>query len=98
MDFIQKAKGTIKLGINLKNWKGDGTNTYSPINSSITSRNHIDISFLGSILKNGRGDASTLQYYLLKERMVPFLKSNRKSALGHNTYSYHLQIHDLQSF
>jgi tryptophan halogenase len=93
MDFIKKAKGTIKLGINLKNWKGDGTNTYSPINSSITSRNHIDISFLGSILKNGRGDASTLQYYLLKERMVPFLKSNRKSALGHNTYSYHFDGH-----
>ena len=32
MDFIKKAKGTIKLGINLKNWKGDGNNKYSPIN------------------------------------------------------------------
>ena len=98
MDLIKKSKGTIKLGINLKNWKGDGTQIYSPINASLTERNHIDISFLGSKLKYGRGDVSSLDYHLLEDRYVPFLKSNRKSALGVHSYSYHFDGHEIGKY
>ena len=103
IDMLKKTKGTIKLGIKLKNWRGDGRYIYSPINASMTSHNHIDIAFFGSILKNGRGDMASLQYHLLENRITPFSKKTKRGetgelTLGHNTYSYHFDGYEVGKY
>jgi hypothetical protein len=74
MDFLRKTKGTIKLGINLKNWKGDGSQIYSPFYGSPTDVDYVDTAALGSILKYGRADYSSIFSWLMDSNTTRFKK------------------------
>ena len=89
IDFLRKTKGTIKLGINFKNWKGDGTNKYSPIHASETDGQSIDAAFLASILKYGRGDMSSLHALLMDDNLGTFVKNGSKIVQGLGNHAYH---------
>ena len=89
IDFLRKSKGTLKLGIRLDNWKGDGKYIYSPIIGSFTQLKTTDTAFLGSILENGRGDMSSIVYYWLENRMTPFLKDKKSTPILPGSYTYH---------
>lgn len=89
IDFLRKTKGTIKLGIRLQNWKGDGSYIYSPFHGSPTDSQSIDSTFLGSILKYGRGDYSSLHSWFMDDMVTNFKKDGRLYKPVFNNYSYH---------
>ena len=45
LDFLRKTKATLKLGINLKDWNGIGTQFYSPVEPTDSSLGSIDSDF-----------------------------------------------------
>jgi tryptophan 6-halogenase len=45
-DFVDSVDGTIKLGIRHKNWTGDGSDYYAPLDGSNTSQQNPDLDFL----------------------------------------------------
>jgi tryptophan halogenase len=89
IDFLRKTKGTIKLGINLVNWKGDGTNIYSPFHGSPTDTQPIDTTFLGAILKHNNSDLSSMHSWMLKDKLTTFKKVNGRIVQGFQNHSYH---------
>ena len=89
LDFLRKTKGTIKLGINFKNWKGDGTNKYSPIHASETDSEFMDTAFLGAIVRYGRGDYSSLHALLMEDNLGTFKKENGRIVQGLGNHTYH---------
>ena len=88
-EFLRKTKGTIKMAINLKNWRGDNSNFYSPIHASSTHGQPYDTAFLGSILKYGRADMSSMHSWLLEDGLTTYDKSYRKILPGLASHSYH---------
>jgi tryptophan halogenase len=89
IDFLSKTKGTLKLGINLKNWKGDGTQIYSPFDSSTTSTSHIDSALYGSCLKYNRADYSSLHSWLMDNKLTTFRNEYGRIKPGLDNHSYH---------
>ena len=89
IDFLKKTKGTIKLGIKLKNWRGDGSHIYSPIHSTNTADKPVDTEYFASILKYGRGDLSSLHSLLLEDNLTTFKKQNGRIVQGLGNHSYH---------
>ena len=89
MDFLRKTKATLKLGIRLKNWKGDGKETYSPFIGSRTTDTAIDSTFLSSILKYDRGDYSSFFSLMMDDKIVPFKKEGTRVVSNIHGYSYH---------
>ena len=90
MDFLRKTKGTIKLGINLKNWKGDGSSIYSPFYGSPTDANSVDTTTLGSILKYDRADYSSIFSWLMDGNKTTFRKDYDGRIRPHfQHHSYH---------
>jgi hypothetical protein len=90
IDFLRKTKGTIKLGINLVNWKGDGTQIYSPFHGSPTDTKSIDTAFYGAILKHNRGDMASMHSWMLRDRLTTFKKDiNGRIVQHYQNHSYH---------
>lgn len=89
IDFLRKTKGTLKLGINLIDWKGDGTQIYSPFHGSPTDTKVVDTAFLGSILKYGRGDLSSIHSWMLRDKLTTFRKDGNRIVQGFQNHSYH---------
>jgi hypothetical protein len=89
IDFLRKTKGTIKLGINLVNWKGDGTQIYSPFHGSPTDTQSIDTAFYGAILKYNRGDMASMHSWMLKNKLTTFKKEGTRIVQGFQNHSYH---------
>jgi tryptophan halogenase len=89
IDFLRKTKGTLKLGINLKNWKGDGTQIYSPFHGSPSESANTDTIFFGSILKYGRSDYASLHSMMLDDKLTTFRKEGGRILKGMDNHSYH---------
>ena len=89
LDFLRKTKATLKMAINMKNWKGDGTSYYSPFHGSPTDGHPIDTAMLGSILKHGRSDYSSLHSWMLDDGLTTFRKVNGRIVQGLENHSYH---------
>jgi tryptophan halogenase len=98
IDFLRKTKGTIKLGINLVNWKGDGTQIYSPFHGSPTDTKSIDTAFLGSILKYDRGDMASMHSWMLNDKLTTFRKQNGRIVQGFQNHSYHFDGVEVGNF
>lgn len=52
-EFMDETDSTIKLGIRHKNWRGDGTSYYAPLDGSPTSGANPDVEFLKHLHKYG---------------------------------------------
>jgi tryptophan halogenase len=90
IDFLRKTKGTIKLAITMKNWKGDGTQIYSPVAGSPTGTHPVDTAFYGAILKYNRSDFSSFDSLMLEDKLTPFKKDRTgRISAGLEQYSYH---------
>jgi len=99
-DFIKKTKGTVKLGIRLKNWKGDGKHYYSPFHASPTDNWPVDVAFLASILKygEGKGDMSSMHRNILEDGLVGFGIRNGQLEKAFDRYSYHFDGHEVGKY
>ncbi len=90
MEFLRRTKGTLKLGIRLQNWKGDGSYMYSPFHGSPTDTQSIDTTFFGSIIKYGRGDYSSLHSWLMDDKMTTYRKDfNGRFVPAFQNHSFH---------
>ncbi len=90
IDFLRKTKGTLKLGIRLQNWKGDGSYIYSPFHGSPTDTQSIDTTFFGSIIKYNRGDYSSLHSWLMDDKLTTFRKDfNGRFVPAFTNHSFH---------
>ena len=90
IDFLRKTKGTLKLGIKLQNWKGDGSYMYSPFHGSPTDTQSIDTTFYGSIIEHGRGDYSSLHSWLMDDNMSTYRKDfNGRYVPAFTNHSFH---------
>jgi len=89
IDFLRKTKGTIKLGINLVDWKGDGTQIYSPFHGSPTDTKSIDTAFLGAIMKYNRSDMASMHSWMLNDKLTTFRKEGGRIVQGFQNHSYH---------
>ena len=98
IDFLRKTKGTIKLGINLVNWKGDGTQIYSPFHGSPTDTKSIDTTFFGAIMKYNRGDMASMHSWMLNDKLTTFRKQNGRIVQGFQNHSYHFDGVEVGNF
>jgi tryptophan halogenase len=98
IDFLRKTKGTIKLGINLVNWKGDGTQIYSPFHGSPTDTKSIDTAFFGAIMKYNRGDMASMHSWMLNDKLTTFRKQNGRIVQGFQNHSYHFDGVEVGNF
>ena len=90
IDFLRKTKGTLKLGIRLQNWKGDGSYIYSPFHGSPTDTQSVDTTFFGSIIKYNRGDYSSLHSWLMDDKMTTYRKDfNGRYVPAFTNHSFH---------
>ncbi|NBU82340.1 MAG: hypothetical protein EBS55_11905, partial [Flavobacteriaceae bacterium] len=90
IDFLRKTKGTLKLGIRLQNWKGDGSYMYSPFHGSPTDTQSVDTTFFGSIIKHSRGDYSSLHSWLMDDKMTTYRKDfNGRYVPAFTNHSFH---------
>jgi hypothetical protein len=89
IDFLRKTKGTIKLGIRLENWKGDGGYFYSPFHGSPTYTAPMDYAMLGAILKYGRADYSSLHTWMMEDGLTTFQKNGSRISQMFQNHSYH---------
>ena len=70
VDFLKKTKATLKLAINLKNWKGDGSYMYSPLYTTPSNRAPIDKVFYASIYKYGKSDMGSINSWILEDNIA----------------------------
>jgi len=84
IDFLNKTKSTLKLGIRLKDWNGDGTEFLSPVQPTETTLSSIDTHALVSHVLGNYADSSP-SGYLMDNEYSTYTKSGN-TIFGH---SYH---------
>jgi tryptophan halogenase len=89
LDFLRKTKATLKLGIRMENWRGDGTSMYSPFAPSMTINHVHDNLLLHYIKTQGRGDLASIHSLLLENNQTTFRKVNGRIVSGFDNHSYH---------
>jgi tryptophan halogenase len=103
IDFLKKTKGTLKLAINLKNWKGDGSYMYSPLYTTPTTRAPIDRVFLSSILKYGKSDMGSINSWILEDNLSTYNKNHKPPMLPNSGqdicgHAYHFDGHEVGKY
>jgi tryptophan halogenase len=94
LDFLYETEATLKLGINLKDWDGIGTQFYSPVQPSNTTMNSVDFDFLTSLYKGNYEDSSQ-SGYLMANGLSGYFKNKNNTSSG---YSYHFDAHKVGQY
>ena len=84
IDFLNKTKSTLKLGIRFKDWNGDGKEFLSPVQPTETTISSVDTHVLVSHILGDYADSSP-SGYLMNNDLSTYSKSGR-TIMGH---SYH---------
>ena len=84
IDFLNKTKSTLKLGIRFKDWNGDGNEFLSPVQPTETTISSVDTHVLISHILGDYADSSR-SGYLMHNDLSTYSKSGR-TIMGH---SYH---------
>jgi flavin-dependent dehydrogenase len=94
IDFLYNTEATLKLGINLKDWDGIGTQFYSPVQPSETTMQNVDFDFVAS-LYNGNYVDSSQSGYLMSKGLSGYFQNKRNVTSG---YSYHFDAHKVGQY
>jgi tryptophan halogenase len=84
IDFLNKTKSTLKLGIRFKDWNGDGKDFLSPVQPTETTISSVDTHVLVSHILGDYADSSP-SGYLMNNDLSTYSKTGR-TIMGH---SYH---------
>ena len=84
IDFLNKTKSTLKLGIRFKDWNGDGKEFLSPVQPTETTISSVDTHVLVSHILGDYADSSP-SGYLMNNDLSTYSKSG-STIMGH---SYH---------
>jgi tryptophan halogenase len=94
IDFLKNTEATIKLGINLKDWNGVGTQFYSPLQPTESSASSLDLDMMTALYK-GNYYESAETGYLMSIGYSPYHKNKKESIMG---YSYHFDAHKVGEY
>ena len=92
-EFLYETESTLKLGINLKNWNGTGTQFYSPIQPTETNMAGIDVDLLVSHTFGNYYDSSISGYLMANEYST--YSNSSKTISGH---AYHFDAHKVGQY
>jgi hypothetical protein len=93
-EFLYETESTLKLGINLKDWDGIGTQFYSPVQPTETTMSSIDTDLLVSMFKGNYYDSSP-SGHLMAEGYSTFNANKKDTTAGH---SYHFDAHKVGQY
>ena len=94
IEFARKTNATIKLGIDCKNWNGDGKSFFEPLQPTQTFPDNIDIDFLLATVYAESHMASPTGP-MWENSKVPFYSTNFNPTGG---YSYHFDAHKVGQY
>ena len=89
IEFLNKTKSTLKLGIRFKDWNGVGTEFLSPVQPSETNLHSIDTHLLVSHILGDYSNASP-SGYLMNKNLSSYISKDGKNIFGH---AYHFDAH-----
>jgi hypothetical protein len=92
-EFLYETESTLKLGINFKDWNGVGTQFYSPVQPSETTRGSVDTHVLVSHALGNYFDSSP-SGYLMANGYSTYANSGN-TVYGH---SYHFDAHKVGQY
>jgi len=92
-EFLYETDSILKLGINFKNWNGNGTQFYSPIQPTDTTMASVDSHLLASHILGNYYDSST-SGYLMANGYSTYANSGH-TVHGH---SYHFDAHKVGKY
>lgn len=98
-EFMKETKALPKLGINFKNWTGDGSSFVSPLEGTVSSGNFIDSNLYGCILNDMPIEYSAKSSFLaLKDKTNFILKNNTVNFYEYGMHALHLDTHLTSNF
>ena len=93
-EFAEKTNASIKLGINCKDWNGDGKSFFEPLQPTHTFSDVVDIDFLlASVYADSYLGSPTGAMW--ENNKVPFYSINFNPTGG---YSYHFDAHKVGQY
>lgn len=92
-EFLYETESTLKLGINFKDWNGAGTQFYSPVQPTETTRGSIDTHLLVSHVLGNYYDSSPSGYLMHNEYSTYANSGN--TVHGH---AYHFDAHKVGQY
>jgi tryptophan halogenase len=97
MEFLKRTSATIKLGINLKNWNGDGKNFLEPLQPTSTANQSFDIDYhLAAVY--GEPHLASPTGILWDESIVPFYSSSSDNIMDGGGFAYHFDAHKVGEY
>ena len=93
-EFVEKTNATVKLGINCKDWNGDGKSFFEPLQPTQTFPDSVDIDFLLASTYAESYQASPTGP-MWEHNKVPFYSTNFNPTGG---YSYHFDAHKVGQY
>jgi len=96
-EFLKRANGTIKLGINVKDWNGDGKNFLEPLQPTSTVNQNIDIDFhLASLY--GESYLASATGVVWQDNLVPFYTGSNNNILDNGGHAYHFDAYKVGQY
>ncbi len=93
-EFAEKTNATIKLGLDCRNWNGDGKSFFEPLQPTQTFPDSVDIDFLlASVYADSHLASPTGPMW--EHNKVPFYSINFNPTGG---YSYHFDAHKVGQY
>ena len=89
MDFLIKTWALPKIGILFKNWSGDNSSFFSPLEGSTTANKNLDASLFYHLLNDLNLSKSSISGHYFENNIVPYYIEN--NTLKWDYYkSYHI--------
>lgn len=97
IQFLKRANATIKLGINVKDWNGDGKNFLEPLQPASTANQNLDIDYhLASLY--GESHLASPTGVIWDEALVPFYTGSNNNMLDGGGFAYHFDAHKVGEY
>jgi tryptophan halogenase len=97
IEFLKRTNATIKLGINVKDWNGDGENFLEPLQPTSTANQTVDIDYLLASAHGSSHHASPIGI-LWEESIVPFYSSSTHNIDDGGGFAYHFDAHKVGEY
>jgi tryptophan halogenase len=94
-EFVEKTNATVKLGLDCKDWNGDGKSFFEPLQPSHTFSENVDIDFLLASTYGESYQASPTGP-MWEHNKVPFYSMTSTNGTG--GYSYHFDAHKVGEY
>ena len=92
MDFLIKTWALPKIGILFKNWSGDNSSFFSPLEGSTTANKNLDASLFYHLLNDLNLSKSSISGHYFENNIVPYYIEN--NTLKWDYYkSYHIDAY-----